>query len=710
MKYVYLILFIALTFIGVIGLQKVHDKASGKQASPRVIYRWRQVVYIYPDRGKYASRYLQALQNLRHRRRYWPVVTYPAHAVDTISTPSRYVIVGKIQDQPLLQSVQNALPFSVEKSSFKINHQRYADQRDVLVLLMPHPQKTGEFLQIITGNTDEAILDFLRAADRTWRLPGSYTIFRDLKLIAYGYLNYENPARPRVISNKEQNFLKNRHRAYKDRYFVVDYIGQHIDFSQLQPFISRQKEMLLNQLQQLDIPGTKQQEILPIRLVLYETAETKTIVTGDSRFCSWKPGEREIHIVFNHRVRGDDYTAIAQFVATHWAGEIPNERMRNAIGVLFSDHWGDEGYPVWAGRLFFNNDFLPLQELFDPNQQISPYIAGPELATFLQFILFHDGTASLKSLLKRIPARVTAVEVEKLFPQHLLSLWHRWCASMLLDSAPPRIAAKSEFAKGFCYAHEGYSIYNGYMGRTSKASLAHLASLGVNAISVTPFGYTRNPKKPMPLRRSRGPGSENDESLVVAARYAHELGMRVMLKPHILLMGGGHWGWPGDIEMSTPAEWQAFFKFYKRWILHYAILAQMYRFDSFCIGVELVNTTVGHEKAWRRLIADIRKVYGGQLIYAANWGKEFENIRFWDALDLIGLNCYYPLAQDPSASFETLLRGANAVAAKVGRISRKFGKPVALTEIGFASRPASWVDPHRDGRRAPPDEAAQRTA
>ncbi|RME01343.1 MAG: hypothetical protein D6814_01685, partial [Calditrichaeota bacterium] len=24
--------------------------------------------------------------------------------------------------------------------------------------------------------------------------------------------------------------------------------------------------------------------------------------------------------------------------------------------------------------------------------------------------------------------------------------------------------------------------------------------------------------------------------------------------------------------------------------------------------------------------------------------------------------------------------------------------------------PASWVDPHRDGRRAPPDEAAQRTA
>ena len=85
--------------------------------------------------------------------------------------------------------------------------------------------------------------------------------------------------------------------------------------------------------------------------------------------------------------------------------------------------------------------------------------------------------------------------------------------------------------------------------------------------------------------------------------------------------------------------------------------------------------------------ARARKLYKGPLVYAATQGPEFEGIKFWDALDYIGLNNYYPLPDDLSTA---------AVVQKVETVQRKFQKPVIFPEAGFASLKA----PHR----APWDE------
>lgn len=45
----------------------------------------------------------------------------------------------------------------------------------------------------------------------------------------------------------------------------------------------------------------------------------------------------------------------------------------------------------------------------------------------------------------------------------------------------------------------------------------------------------------------------------------------------------------------------------------------------------------------RRLIRQIRRVYHGPLTYAANWSGEYKQIRFWDALDYVGIQAYFPL-------------------------------------------------------------------
>ena len=57
-------------------------------------------------------------------------------------------------------------------------------------------------------------------------------------------------------------------------------------------------------------------------------------------------------------------------------------------------------------------------------------------------------------------------------------------------------------------------------------------------------------------------------------------------------------------------------------------------------------------------------------------GPEFETLRFWDALDYIGLNNYYPLPEDLAT---------DAIVARVESVQRKFRKPVIFPEAGFAS-------------------------
>jgi hypothetical protein len=271
---------------------------------------------------------------------------------------------------------------------------------------------------------------------------------------------------------------------------------------------------------------------------------------------------------------------------------------------------------------------------------------------------------------------------------------------------PPAFAVQ-DFHRGFCYAHEGYQVYNGYMGHRSRAALEKLRDLNVDAISVTPFGYLENPQQPNLVQRSDGLGSENDESLLAALQFAHELGMRVMLKPH-MWVGGSSSGWPGDIQMSSVLGWQKFLASYERWIRHYAMLAEIYGFDSLCLGVELVHATRGREAEWRAIIHRMRGLYSGPMLYAANWGEEFERLALWSDLDAIALNCYYPLAGKANASAAELLAGANRIADKIAEVAQKYQKPVLLTEIGYCSRPGAWMQPHRDDRRAPVHEECQR--
>ncbi len=237
-----------------------------------------------------------------------------------------------------------------------------------------------------------------------------------------------------------------------------------------------------------------------------------------------------------------------------------------------------------------------------------------------------------------------------------------------------------------------------WVGGPDPVGREHLAPLpanGVDWIVQTPFGWQERADSPA-VRLATGGRvwwGESDEGLLTTARLAHELGIQTLLKPHIWLRDGHSGKGPLDICMKSPADWERWFASYRGFILHYARLAEAAGIEALAVGTELRNTVREREADWRALIAEVRRVYRGKLTYAANWYREFEEVRFWDQLDAIGIQAYFPLAENPAPSLEALRRGWVAHLPAIEAVQRRYAKPVVFTELGYRSAPEAPVRP-----------------
>ena len=173
-----------------------------------------------------------------------------------------------------------------------------------------------------------------------------------------------------------------------------------------------------------------------------------------------------------------------------------------------------------------------------------------------------------------------------------------------------------------------------------------------------------------------------DEETIHAIQTAHAAGLRVMLKPHLdLTEDPSHWR--GEIGRNFNAEqWQSWFASYTDYITHYAGLAQAQDVDAFVVGTEMVVPST-HEAEWRAIIAAVRAEYSGLLTYAAI-ENEF-SLTWWDAVDMIGVDAYYPLTNTAAPTREQLVAGWKSAAGKLEALSTRWGKPILFTEIGYQS-------------------------
>jgi hypothetical protein len=180
-----------------------------------------------------------------------------------------------------------------------------------------------------------------------------------------------------------------------------------------------------------------------------------------------------------------------------------------------------------------------------------------------------------------------------------------------------------------------------------------------------------------------------DASILHAAEVARRNGMQVTLKPQV---GIRTYSWIGDAKPANLAE---FWAGYRTMLLHYADLAEQARASLLVIGTEMRQMS-GYESLWRRLIAEIRRRFHGQLTYAAN-NDEFQSVHFWDALDYIGIDGYFPLADvsnpAPPAGDLAAAWSERGYLAKIAAASAATRKRVLFTEVGYRSGHATAVHP-----------------
>ena len=175
-------------------------------------------------------------------------------------------------------------------------------------------------------------------------------------------------------------------------------------------------------------------------------------------------------------------------------------------------------------------------------------------------------------------------------------------------------------------------------------------------------------------------------------------GFKVFVKPHVWVYAPADGKWRSDIFPTTPANWDTWKKSYGDFILRYARIAQAANAELFCVGMELSRLSIEKPVFWKNLILDVRSIYSGQITYAANWYEEFDHVTFWDELDYIGIQAYFPLTNEESPSIEQLSQGWDNYLPKLESVHKQFNRKILFTEMGYKSttesaiRPWEWIE------------------
>lgn len=185
---------------------------------------------------------------------------------------------------------------------------------------------------------------------------------------------------------------------------------------------------------------------------------------------------------------------------------------------------------------------------------------------------------------------------------------------------------------------------------------------------------------------------------------------------------------------------------YTKFAAHFAQLSEQYHLPYFIIGDQLSNVTVDTARTtakadpngidrgvpgesfpncagrrdcgWRHVIHALRSPtyasfighqpqpgggYTGKLIYAASWSgapegatnSEYDHITWWDAVDYIGVDAFFPLTQNADVNVSDLvnawhgkgldLQGQGDIYGKLAKVSSTFIRPVLFTAAGYMS-------------------------
>lgn len=259
-----------------------------------------------------------------------------------------------------------------------------------------------------------------------------------------------------------------------------------------------------------------------------------------------------------------------------------------------------------------------------------------------------------------------------------------------LPADPPREAPEQHGVALVTYSLDGYDSLE------TKSYLQGISRIGANWVQLDPTWYQarRDGSAITPQ-----PNSPSDISVERAISLAHNMGLKVLLKPHVDLLDQTD---RGTIRPAQPTDW---FASYMTFITHYADLAARTQVEEFTVGTELAGVS-SNRAGWLRVIQAVRDRYTGPIVYAANF-TEYSKVSFWDAVDLIGIDAYWKLSDQPTADVTTLERAWAPIRAELNAFSSRQGRKILFTEAGYTSQRGTTTAPWSWAVSATPDQAEQ---
>jgi hypothetical protein len=226
--------------------------------------------------------------------------------------------------------------------------------------------------------------------------------------------------------------------------------------------------------------------------------------------------------------------------------------------------------------------------------------------------------------------------------------------------------------------HGGTDIYEKY-----HRLIPEVAELGADTVLFVVHGWqTHGASLDLHIDARR---TADAEQLGRLCDLATDSGLRIILMPIVLLESPRNNEWRGKIIPEGHA-WDAWFRRYSRFIVHFARIAEKHRVELLMIGSELIKTETYADR-WIRVIQEVRQNYRGQLGYSANWDHyQTSKIAFWPHLDYVGMTTYYELADAAGPDAAEIDANWAKIKSQIVAFAREVNKPIVFTEVGWCSQ------------------------
>jgi hypothetical protein len=249
--------------------------------------------------------------------------------------------------------------------------------------------------------------------------------------------------------------------------------------------------------------------------------------------------------------------------------------------------------------------------------------------------------------------------------------------------------------KGMSYTSFGSDVLS---SSASDQSLLNMSMVGTDTVALN-FWWFQNSVTANSMAENLSLYSSTVSSVSHAIDTIHSLGMKVLLKP-MLDVSDANSTWRAYINPSDKDQW---FANYTNFIGTFADMAQSKGVELLSIGCEMNTLEQSANNArWTNLISDIRSRYSGKLTYAANWNAigqnvgGFQNVPWWNQLDYIGIDAYFPIATQKNTTLAGLTTAWQNQASSIETWRSNSGlanQQVLFTEVGYQSADGAAQSP-----------------